>query len=162
MSSELRYLDPQALRFSRHGVHLRLTIEGECSFPRVSVVRAFPLSDPARWLSVRFGSDEAGIILDATQLDADSRRWVDEELGGRYLVAHVSRIHAVEERFGTLEWDVDTDRGRWQFTTRSLRENATNPAPDRYVISDVDGNRYDVQALSALDAASRVLLLRHL
>ena len=48
-TSELSYLDPQKLRFFRHGATLRLTIEGDRSYPRVSVLRAFPLSEPDRW-----------------------------------------------------------------------------------------------------------------
>jgi hypothetical protein len=161
-STELRYLDPRALTFSRNGVHLRLTIEGERSFPRVSVVRAFPLTDPTHWLSVRFGAEEAGVIVDLAQLEAESRRLVMESLKGRYLVARIRRIHAVKERLGTLEWDVETDRGRCRFTTRSLRKSTSSPSPDRYLLSDVDGNRFDVPELSTLDAASRAFMLRHL
>jgi hypothetical protein len=161
-STELRRLDPASLTFTRHGVDLRLTIAGECCFPRVVVTRAFPLSDPTHWLSVRSAKDEVGVIEDAAMLDDESRRVVLDALDHRYLMPRIRRIFAVKERFGTLEWDVETDRGRRQFTTRALRENATSPSTGRHLISDVDGNRFDVHQVTALDVVSRALLLRHL
>jgi hypothetical protein len=61
-----------------------------------------------------------------------------------------------------VEWEVETDRGTCTFTMRSPRENVWQPSPGRYLLSDVDGNRYDVRDLSALDPTSQALLLQHL
>ena len=162
-ASELRYLDPTALRFFRHGATLRLTIEDERSCLRVSVVRLFPLSEPGRYLSVRTGDNkEVGVIVEAGELEADSRRLVEDELMRRYLVPVIRRVVSARERFGTVDWEVETDRGGWTFTTRNLRENVAQPSPGRYLLSDVDGNRYDVRDIEALDGASQAFLLRHL
>jgi Domain of unknown function (DUF1854) len=160
-STELRTLQPESLLFARSGVDLRLTIDGDCSYPKVTVVRAFPLSHPTRWLSVRSGPDEVGVIADLAQLQPESQRLVKDALDRRYLTLRIARIYDLKERFSTLEWDVETDRGRCRFTTRSLRENSSSPSPERYLVSDVDGNRYDVAKLSALDRKSQALLLRH-
>ena len=129
----------------------------------VSVVRLFPLSDPATYLSVRDGdSKEVGILVDPVELDADSRPLVTEDLERRYLVPVVRRIVNVRERFGTLDWQVETDRGNVTFTTRNLRENLVQPAPDRFLLTCVDGNRYDVRDVDALDATSQGFVARHL
>ena len=167
-TSELRYLEPQTLRFFRHGAALRLTIcsaqrEADRSYPRVSVLRAFPLSEPNRYLSVRYGEKkEVGMIVEPSALDAESRKLVAEELTRRYLVPEIRRVRSIKERFGTVDWDVETSRGSYRFTTRNLRDKAVQPSPGRYLIEDVDGNRYDIPDLSMLDLASQNLLLRHL
>jgi hypothetical protein len=83
---------------------------------KVSLVRIFPLSEPARYISVRYGDNK----------------------------------------------EVDTDRGAWSFTTRNLRENTSKPSPGRYIISDVDGNRYDLPNLADLDATSQTMIMRFL
>ena len=161
-ASELRYLDPKTLRFFRHGATLRLIIEEEMCCLHVSVVRLLPLSDPQQYLSVRNGDNkEVGIIVNVAEMDADSRNLLAEELTRRYVVPAISRIVTVRERFGTVDWTVETDRGACTFTTRNLRENVALPSPNRYLLSDVDGNRYDVRDITTLDPASQAFLLRY-
>jgi hypothetical protein len=161
-AADLRYLDPKDLRFLRHGAALRLTIDEESSYLSVTVVRAFPLSEPHRYLSVRDGANkEVGLLVEPRELDEESRRLVEEELRRRYLVLELRRVVRVKERFGTVDWEVETDRGVCRFTTRNLRENIVQPSPGRYLLTDVDGNRYDVRDLAALDPASQAVLLRY-
>lgn len=160
-TAELCYLAPGALQFFRHGIDLRLTIKDDRSYPSVRIVRLFPISDPQRYLSLRSGGAEVGVLVDPSLLEPDGRRLVDEELKRRYLVTAIRRVRGIQERFATLDWDVETDRGRCRFTTRGLRENTTSPSPNRYLLTDVDGNRHDLD-LTAIDLRSQALVLRHL
>jgi hypothetical protein len=162
-AAELVFLAPAALHFSRHGATLRLVIDDDRCVLQASVLRAFPLTEPRRYLSVRDGGGkEVGVLVEPAALAADDRAIVEAELERRYLVPIVQRVIGIKERFGTVDWQVETDRGRCTFTTRNLRENVTRPAPGRVILSDVDGNRYDVPDLELLDAASRDALLKHL
>jgi hypothetical protein len=162
-TADLRYLDPHELRFFRHGSTLRLTVGEERSYLKVTVVRAFPLSHPQRYLSVRSGDNkEVGVLTDAAALEEESRRLVAEELERRYVVPVIRRVIQMKERFGTVDWEVETDRGICRFTTRSMREKVVQPSPGRYLLTDVDDNRYDVRDLAALDTASQGWLMRHL
>ncbi len=162
-AATLTILDPKELRFARAGVELRLTVGDRCSYPAVKVLRAFPLSQPQRHLSVRdTGNREIGVIADPGKLDEASRRLVEEELDRRYLVPVIRRVIAVKEWFGTVDWQVETDRGEVRFTTRNLRENLVQPSPGRLLLTDVEGNRYDVPQFSALDSRSQGLLMGHL
>jgi hypothetical protein len=161
-ASQLRLLDPTQLRFFKQGTILRLTIENDRSVLQVSLARAFPLSLPARFLSVRAGGQEVGLIPDPAALSAENRTFVEEELARRYFLPAVTRIVSARERFGTVDWTVETDRGLCRFTTRNLRENVQRPAPGRIILNDVDGNRYDVRNVDALSAPSQELLFRHL
>jgi Domain of unknown function (DUF1854) len=162
-TTELRYLDARTLHFFRRGAILRLTVEDDRSYLKVTVVRVFPLSRPQRPLSVRDGANkEVGILVDDARLDPESRRLVQEEIERRYLTPTIQRVVAIKERFGTVEWSVETDRGPWKFTMRNPRENVIHPTPGRYLLTDVDGNRFDVRDLAALDAPSQAWILRFL
>ena len=162
-SVELRYLDPARIRFFRAGATLRLTVDGEFSCLQVAVVRVFPLSNPSRYFSVRDGGGKKmGLLTDLMDLDPESRLRVEEELERRYLVARLKRVIRVRERFGIVEWDVETDRGECRFSTRDLRETVIRLPGHHYVIIDVEGNRFEIQDLNALDDPSQAWLIRYM
>ena len=162
-AAQLRMLDPARLRFFKAGAALRLTIEGEYSVLKVAILRAFPLTLPRQYYSVRDGGGkEVGLIVNPVNLEPESRRLVEADLERRYMTATVRRIRSVEERFGTVDWEVETQRGRNRFTTRDLRDNVLRPTPGRILFTDVEGNRYEIPDLNALDPQSQTWLLRHL
>ena len=162
-ASQICFLDPQKLKFFKVGAVLQLTVAGEKSCLKTIVSRVFPLSHPGQYLSVRDGAGgEVGIIRSLDGLDSDSRRLVEEELSRRYFMPVIHRIRKVIERFGTVEWHVDTDRGPCRFTTRDLREKVLRLGSGRYILQDVDENRYEVPATPRLDSKSLASLLRHL
>src|SRR6476620_10323589 len=84
-ASKLVLLDPGKLRFQKHGATLRLTIEDDRSFPKVGVLRAFPLSDRNRFFSLRdSGDNEIGLNANPTDLSAENQNLIDEDLQRRY------------------------------------------------------------------------------
>jgi hypothetical protein len=162
-ASRLAFLDPKKMQFFKHGATLRLTIAEDRSFPNVGIVRAFPLSDRNHFFSVRDGGDnEIGVIVNPTDLSAENQNLVDEDLQRRYFVPSVKRIVSAKERFGTVDWAVETDRGLCDFTTQNLRENVQRPTTGRIILNDVDGNRYDIRNVDELSDESQELLFRHL
>ena len=162
-ASRLVFLDPQKLSFFWHGASLRLTVEGDRSYLKVSILRAFPLSEPNRFLSICNGAnEEVGLIVDPAQLSVENQKLIEEYLERRYIVPVVTRIVSARERFGTVDWTMETDRGLCRFTTRNLRENIQRPAPGRIIINDVDGNRYDIRDVDKLSVEGQELLFRHI
>jgi hypothetical protein len=162
-ASRLAFLTPAVLHFFERGAVLRMTVDGDRSYLRVTVVRAFPLSDPDRYWSVRDGAGaEIGLIGDPAGLAAADRALLDAQLRRRYFVPVITRIVSARERFGTVEWVMESDRGVCRFTTRNLRENVQRPAPGRIILNDVDGNRYDIRDVDALGRESQERLFHHL
>jgi hypothetical protein len=162
-ASQLAFLDGKTLHFFKHGAALRLTVENDRSYLKVSILRVFPLSEPNRFLSIRDDANkEIGLIVHSGELCSENRRLVEEDLERRYFVPAVKRIVAAKERFGTVDWTVETERGLCLFTTRNLRENVQRPAPGRIILSDVDGNRYDIRQIDELDSGSQDLLFRQM
>ncbi|MEI6970674.1 MAG: DUF1854 domain-containing protein [bacterium] len=162
-AAQMTFLDPARISFERSGAHLRLTVDGDRSVLRTVVTRIFPLTHPNQYLSVRDGSGtEVGILRSLDRLDETSRSLVEGDLARRYFLPVIHRITAVVERFGTVEWQVDTDRGKYRFTTRDMRDNVLRLGGGRYIIQDVDENRYEVRNATLLDRPSLTRLLRHL
>ena len=155
-AAKVRYLERGDFElFKNDGAGLRLTLKDDKSVLRVKARRCFPYSFGARYISIRDGNEEEiGIIRDLGKLTKKYRRWIEEDLEMRYFTPQVKSINAIKHRFGGVEWYVDTDRGPKKLITRGVHDTMTEVQPGRYLITDVDGNRYELCA-DALDEASR-------
>lgn len=152
---DTKHLDPLSIRLSRDpaGI-LILTVEND-SYPHVRILRAFPLSDPRHYLGFfDQKGKEIGLLVNPRRLDGSSRALLERELDRRYFVPVILRIHAIREEFGSLYWQVDTDRGPRSFVLRSPAESILQLSPKRLMISDVEGNRFEIPDLSQLDPRS--------
>jgi hypothetical protein len=138
-----------------HGrVHLRF--QDRVTFPNVKVRRAFPLSQPRRYLGFADSRDETITILrNPKGLDADSARIIREELRKRYLGSVILDVYSMNERYGVSHWKVLTDRGATEFDVRGLRDNIHDLGPRRLLIIDVDGNRYEIPDYGRLSVRAR-------
>jgi hypothetical protein len=114
---------------------------------RVGIIsRAFPLSNPRRWLLVRDEEgDEIGLIDDARHLDSHSRNIVREEVEKSYFLPDITNVIDIDEDLNVVTWEVDTNRGLRTFMVRSVRQNIRRIAGFGILIRDVDGNRYRIR-----------------
>jgi len=150
------YLDVSRVEFRRapDGT-LRLLLADRCGL-NVEPYRAFPLSHPEEYIVLRDGAgQELGILRELNQVPEPTRALLRELLHRRYFLPRVLAIHGITERFGSSVWDLQTDRGRCTVTTRQMNEAVFEVETGRYLITDVEGNRYEVKDLAALDADSR-------
>ena len=162
-SYELRVLDPRRTRVFRVAGVTRLTIENDRSWAKVTVARAFPLSDPDHYLGfLDGGGKDIGLLIDPAPMDAESRVVVDEELEKRYFVPVVERVLSVKEEFGTVYWKVETDRGEKEIVARNLRENIMELSSSRLIITDIDNNRFEFPDTNKLDGRSLGIIMRNL
>lgn len=153
-------VDPARIRLFRDakGI-LRLTIEEDRSYLKVKVCRAFPLSCAGQYIGFADERDrQIAIVKDLNSLDPDSRRLVQEELRRRYFTAKIRSVDEVKEMFGVVQWRVTTDRGPREFIVRGMRESVFEIENSHLLIVDVDGNRYELPPLEALDPRSRALV----
>lgn len=156
---EVECLDPAGLEFRPAGARLELKRAGETEWRRAEAFRLFPLTEPDRWIAVVDADDkEVGILRDLRDLVAGSGDAVRAELRRRYMVPEIRRIVSCRDRFDLSEWVVETDRGRLRFITRAPHVHSLDTWPNRLTLTDVEGNRYMVPDVTALDPESR----RHL
>jgi len=161
-STELRFLEPDAFELRRHGTRLQFRDTGS-EWLDVALVRLFPLRDPDRWVSlIDAEGREVGIIRDTAALPRGARGLVRDEFHRRYIVPEIQRILSTRRRGDAMEWVVETDRGTRTFLTRHLRDQLRNPSPTRLSLIDVEGNRYHITDVAALDPESRRRLESHL
>lgn len=138
---------------------LRLTVGDERSYPKVSLYQASPLKRPGRYLSLLDSkSEEIALVPALDDLTPESRTVAEEELRRRYLTAKVVALTGLKQEFGVTYWHVATDRGPRDFVVQSLSESCLWLSENHLLIVDVDGNRFEIENRSALDAYSRKLL----
>ena len=71
------------------------------------------------------------------------------------MTAQVKEILSARVEYGATYWKVDTNRGAREFVTQSLQENAQWLSPSHLLLIDVDGNRFEIPDVNALDNRSR-------
>jgi hypothetical protein len=138
---------------------LRLTVGEEMSYHTVRPAWSAPLSRPNQYLALLNGKGEEIVTLNnPEELPFESLTAVREELRRRYLTATVEEIVHAKFEYGATYWSVDTDRGRRDFVTQHLQENAIWLSDTHLLLLDVDGNRFEITDTRALNAKSRAYI----
>lgn len=110
------------------------------------MIAAFPLSNPRGMVSLRDADGrELGILENVRELDPDSRQIVREELERSYFMPRIKDVLKIQESLNVVEWEVLTNKGPRVFQIRNIRKNVRRIGPRRFVVKDVDGNRYEIR-----------------
>lgn len=137
---------------------LRLTVDAEAaphSYPVVRLYQAAPLTQPGRYIALQDGKGEEIVLLGSlADFPPESRGAAEEEVRRRYLTARVKAITNVRSEFGVTYWHVLTDRGERDFVVQSLSESCVWLSDRHILLTDVDGNRFEIEDRAALDPAS--------
>ena len=126
---------------------------GERHYPRVAVHRCFPFSDPSRYISIREPDNdgrEIGLILDLKDLSEETQSILEEQMALRYFTPHILQIRDLKEEYGYSYWEVVTDKGACRFTVRMGAGSVYPIGPNRYLVNDLDGNRFEIPDLYRL------------
>lgn len=155
------YLDPEATTFqSAPDGTLRVVVPDQVCGLQVQALRAFPLSHNEEHIVLRDGANkEIGVLRDLKALPQNAQELVRAQLHRRYFLPRILKIYSVFERFGTTQWELETDRGYREITTKPINDALHEMSPGRYFITDNENNRYEIENLSELDEASRALFL---
>ena len=119
------------------------------------VARCFPWSLPEEYVSI-CDADGREIrtfeLLD--ELPPASRKVVQEELRDKVFNPKIRRVIEWKSEFGVTSIRAETDRGEVMFQLRT-RDDIRILSPVRALLRDVDGNVYELEDLTAVDANSR-------
>lgn len=122
-------------------------------YSRVAVHRCFPFSDPEHYISIREpdgDGKEIGLVIDINALPQETRELLEEQMRLRYFAPIILKVHEIKEEYGYSYWEVTTDRGRCRFTTRMGGGSVYSIGKDRYLVNDLDGNRFEIPDLYQL------------
>jgi Domain of unknown function (DUF1854) len=128
----------------------------------VEPVRAFPLSDPERFISLVDGQGhELATIDDLAHLPPAARELILRELTDREFLPRIERVLSVIDTKEPKIWDVITDRGPVQFLLGDS-DDIRRLGPQRAILLDVHGGRYYIPDSQQLDPRSQQILARYL
>lgn len=126
--------------------------------PHVQVRVGFPLSDELAAVSFcDEEGEEIGVLIDAENLEENSAKALTEALQFNYFIPVITGVEEIKEEFGVTRWSVKTDRGPRVFEVQS-RHDVRPVGPGRFLIRDIDGNRFEIRDITALDPVSRAKL----
>ena len=130
-------------------------------FERIVPVRAFPISAPNHFISIREPDTqlsgrgaEIGMIEDLAGFPAEMADLIIDELGRRYFTPAITRIHSFREKFGYCYWDVTTSAGRVEFIMNNPTSNIRTLEDGRVFMYDIDGNCFTIDDPKGLDKHS--------
>jgi hypothetical protein len=142
---------------------VNLTLADGTVYERLEPRRLFPVSRANTYITL-LNSDgvEIGVIRALTDLNPASLERIEYSLNDYYLVPHIVRILSVSEKYGTIHWSVETDRGLKEFDIRNRNHDIRVYADGRVRVRDSDDNRYIIQDYRKLDKHSRKQLIADL
>ncbi len=159
-------LTPENAFFSRsEGGLISMTLKkkdgGEEFFERVVPVRAFPVTEPDSFISIREPDTKAvgkgaeiGLIEALSDFDKDTASLIKKELDKRYFTPEIQKIYSIKEQFGYLYFDVLTSAGKVSFVMNNPSSNIRVLEDKRSLVYDIDGNCFEIPEVSKLDKAS--------
>lgn len=157
---DILYLDPTTVRVERDPVNdvPRIQMDDRCHL-RVGFSRAFPFSDPSVFIALLDqDGKEIGVFKTLDGMDEASRSIIDQALDRRYFTPKAHHIYTMRKESDVWRIEAATDRGDRTFYVRHWRDNAHEIAPRRWLVNAVDGARFEIPDVEALDPRSQAFL----
>lgn len=155
---EIRFLTKENATFTRtNGGFVALKF-GEKEYSRVGVYLTFPLTEPEEFISIREADEKAkeiGIIEKLSQLDRDQQEMIREQVKLRYFMPTILKVLDIKDEYGYAYWNVATSFGACRFTTRMSGDAVITLGESRLLVTDIDGNRYEIPDFYQLSVTER-------
>ena len=90
----------------------------------------------------------------APNFDGEEKELIVRELERKYYTPSIKKILSVKDRFGFSYWDVETESGKVTFTLQDTFKSISRAGDNKLFFSDVDGNRFVIENIEALDKKS--------
>ena len=122
---------------------------------RVLLHRDFPFDHPWAYISVlSTESMELAFIQNVDLFEGEEKELIVRELERKYYTPSIKKILSVKDRFGFSYWDVETETGKVTFTLQDTFKSISRAGDKKLFFSDVDGNRFVIENIEALDRKS--------
>ena len=147
------WLTPENASFSiKNGL---LFVQHENKESRAFLCRQFPFDRLWEFISVLDDEQtEIGIIRDLSSFEGEAGELLRTELTRRYYAPVIKRIQSVKERYGFSYWRVTTEEGSVNFTLHDTFRSIIRAGEHRLIFVDVNGNRFEIPNVEALDRKS--------
>ena len=122
------------------------------------VYLTFPLSDPESFISIREADEKAkeiGVIKKLSDIAPDQAELIREQIKLRYFMPEITKVIDVKDEYGYAYWNVITSFGACRFTTGMGGDSVVSLSDARILITDIDGNRYEIRDFNAMTPAEK-------
>lgn len=158
------YIEYDMARFNRKDItHVDMELYDGRKFENLEPHRLFPLSGLEKYITLL---DEKGIekaiIRDLRTLPERERKIIEDCLEEYYLIPRVKKIYNIEEKYGVVTLDTETDRGHAIIEIRNILHGMKLLYNTRVLLRDGNDNRYEIPDLMQLDKRSRQLIESYL
>lgn len=155
----LSYMTPDMAVFSKKGEFPSLVVKKdgeETVYDRVWLHLVFPFDLTDEFVSVQTkDGDEIGIIRNLSDFDSDTVEILRAEIERKYFVPKITKIVTLKERRGFSYWKVETDIGEMELSFQDTYKSITRVGGDRAFVTDISGNRFEIESLDGLDRRSQ-------
>ena len=152
------YIDRYTGKLERTDLYfVRLTLKDGTVYEDLEPRRLFPITNQTMFITLLDSHEkELGFVRDLEEIDDDSRRALEECFAEYYMIPQITAILAISEKFGSLKWTVETDRGVITFRIMNRQSDVKRMhGTNRILFRDSNDNRYEIRDYTALDAASQ-------
>lgn len=159
------YVDHYTARIERIDVYLvRLILRDGTVIEPLEPRRLFPITNTSMYITLLDEEErEVAFVRDVEELDPLSRTALEECFREYYMIPQITRLLESEEKFGSLKWHVDTDRGEVRFRIQNRHSDIKRLwGTNRVIIRDSNDNRYEIRDVTMLDPHSKRLLFAYL
>ena len=143
---------------------VKLTLKDGTVHENLEPRRLFPFTNPNMYITLLDKDErELGFVRDLKELDDASVKALEDCFAEYYLIPRITRILLCEEKFGSIKWEVETDRGSIAFRIRSRHSDIKKLyGTNRIIVRDTNDNRYEIPDYTKLDAHSLHMLFSYL
>ena len=130
----------------------------EKEYARVGVYLTFPLTNPEEFISIREADEKAkeiGLVEKISELPAEQQEMLREQIRLRYFMPVITKILDVKDEYGYAYWHVMTNFGACRFTTQMSGDAVIALSESRLLVTDIDGNRYEIPDFYKLGVMER-------
>ncbi len=161
---EIRFLTGDNAEFRRtEGGFVSLTVKGAPGAPskeyaRVGIYLTFPLTNPEEFISIREADEKAkeiGMIEKLSALPREQQEMLQEQIKLRYFMPVITKVLDIKDEYGYAYWNVVTTFGSCRFTTQMSGDAVIHLSDSRLLVTDIDGNRYEIPDFYQLGVMER-------
>lgn len=155
---EMRFITRENARFERTGGGFISLKFGDREYSRVGVYLTFPLTEPEEYISIRESDEKAkeiGLIEKLSSLEKDQQEMIREQIKLRYFMPTITKVLDIKDEYGYAYWNVVTSFGACRFTTRMSGDAVVVLGESRLMVTDIDGNRYEIPDFYRLSVMER-------
>ena len=98
---------------------------------------------------------EIGMIEKLSLLKPDQQEMIREQIKLRYLIPVITKVLDVKDEYGYAYWHAQTNFGVCRFTTRMSGNAVVSLSDSRLMVTDIDGNRYEIPDFYQLSVMER-------